>query len=127
VKITNTIPSVAVFGPGTDPSNAQGYYASIKWNVTEVDWNLQEDIEEVNSSKGYYDYQYDFSAEIYYFWIRPKMAALQVEQILAILTEPAPMDCESIRKVVTRINWLTSGNDQVPDPVQITPYNHFYL
>ena len=127
VKVTNTIPSVRVFGPGTNASNAEGYYASIKWSVAESDWNLQEDIDEVNSSKGYYNYQYDFAAEIYYFWIRPKMANVQVEQILSVFTEPAPMDCESIRNVVTRINWLTSGNNQVPEPTQLTPYNHFYL
>jgi len=122
-RITNEIPSVRVFGPGTNASNAKGYYATIKWSLPEMDWSVMHNIDDVSSSKNYFNYQYDFSAEIYYFWIRPEKRANIIELIRAVYSEPHSIDCTTIRKIATNVLWTRSGINIVPDPSQTTPFN----
>lgn len=106
-KLTNNLTIVNVQKTGmTAP-----YVGTVKWSVDEPDWNIETVLTQVSSDRNYYQYQYNFHAEIWYFYVRKKRASVTIDNIYAILTEPANRSCENLRQFVSQVNWAILGNN----------------
>jgi hypothetical protein len=107
-KLSNNITEVRV-SKSNNP-NDLGYYATVKWSLDSPDWTIENLIENVRSDKGYYQFQYEFSCELIYFWIRPERIRVEVDDILAIITNPTELTCDTLKRVIPRIIWTVGLN-----------------
>jgi len=122
-KLTGTITEVGVFkSPSQD-----GYWAAVKWSLDEPNYEIENVIENISSDRGYYHFQYNFSAELMYFLVRPEKQKTVIEEILAYFVEPKEITCETIDRIVNRLQFIQQGNNMVPSSNNNVPYKLMHI
>lgn len=99
----------------------QGYWAAVKWLRGELSPDIPAKMEDINSEKGYFQYQLTFAAELYYFAIRSKYAGASIQDILVHIVEAAPSPCTSTRVWTPKLVYALSGSSILPISTETTP------
>ncbi|MEM5877795.1 MAG: hypothetical protein QXF12_02825 [Candidatus Aenigmatarchaeota archaeon] len=115
-KLSNNVTVVCINKYQNIP-NTQGYCATVRWNLDEPEWEIETVLQDVSSDRQYYQFQVNFSAELWYFYVRKRKQAVNIENIFAVLAEPHQddNDCTNIRRFVSHFRWIITTNSVIFD------------
>lgn len=95
-KLSNNLTLVCIQKQPNDLT----YCATVKWGLDEISFDVNEEIENVSSDRGYYMYTVDFNCELMYFYVRIQRIRTIIQDILGLLTEPTTIQVDD------QCNWI---------------------